>query len=169
MSSRVLALMTFLVRIGGGVFLLAGTIKIISSLDDFPYLALPDPIVSFLSNRQVLGIAGAVEIIVGISLLRELLSPSKAYMMCWMTGVIIWYRLSYAIVKPSEPCKCLGYAAAWLNISPYTADTISRYLLFYLIVASLASLTVVKCNYSLGNRVSTKAAKPYDRTLFKGN
>jgi hypothetical protein len=106
-----------------GVFLLlTGGLKLVSILQESRVLGAADPLLSWLTVRQVLFLAAFLELGVGATLLRHRAAR-------WTPGLILWlvllfgaYRLGRWTVGWEGPCGCLGHLferwpgfEAWAN------------------------------------------------------
>lgn len=108
--SRLAALM-------GSIYLCLGALKLVSAVGELPILSKPNPILSPLTYRQVILVAGLCEVATGC-LAWAFGSPmARLAATSWMTGILAAYRLVLLWTGVGLPCSCLGPAAAWLGWS----------------------------------------------------
>jgi hypothetical protein len=123
------------------IFLLAtAAVKLISvSVGEIHILAQRDPVVWFLPNRQVLLLVAALEILVAGALIFDRLSYFvKTALAAWLFTLFLSYRVGLWALGEQQACKCLGNAAAWLNINPKILDvSMGVFLGFFLVISYL--------------------------------
>lgn len=119
----------------GVILSITALVKFITVFGNPKYLSLSDPLLWFLTNRQVLISAGSVELGVAGVIFFGSNPTTKAFALSWLSALIVSYRAALYIIKPGVPCKCLGHVTEWLQISPATADAISKGLLTFILLS----------------------------------
>jgi Methylamine utilisation protein MauE len=138
MFEKLLKLNRILMRSAAGLLVVVGAVKIISAYSGVAYLSHFDPVLSFLTNRTLLLLAGGVEIGVAVIIFLRPQSWGAGYgllSLCFMFSI---YRFGRVALGVHPPCPCLGRASDWLHITPHAADNVALSLL---IVFSLSAIT----------------------------
>jgi len=133
---------TLLLRTAGTLLLVIGVVKVVSAFSGVRYLAEPDPVLWYLSNRFVLLGAGLTEL--GLSTVL-LLKPQQWYarqaLLALCTTFAV-YRVGLYSLPTRPPCPCLGRASDWLHLTPQQADLVALVLLVLLGCIGLISVAV---------------------------
>lgn len=126
----------------GLLLTLTGFVKLMSAQQAAGYLNLRDPLFEFLTNRQLLSGAAALELVVVILLLWLKNQQTRLALIAWIGSMFLLYRISIHLVKTPgfTPCPCLGNAAAWLHLNPNHLDWTIKAMLAYLLVGSYGLL-----------------------------
>jgi hypothetical protein len=108
------------------------------------YLLLPNPIMFFLPNRAVLGVAAVLEICVGVYGLQPKRPVSRrAGLLLWLAAATIFYKMALVVVQYQGPCGCLYGINMLIPLRPdvqrWVADVIS-------LSALLASVSALVCS-----------------------
>jgi hypothetical protein len=143
-ASRMVALDAVLGRIAGGLLLITALLKIMSACSGVAYLGAADPVVSFLSNRSVLVVAGTIEMYFAWLLL---LTPGNWYSrwgLLALCGTFSVYRVGLVALAARAPCPCPGRASDWLHLTPRQADQLA---LSVLLALSCAGAGLVALNW----------------------
>ena len=116
--------------------------KLISAQQTAGYLNLRDPLFEFMTNRQMLSSAAALELVIVMLLLWVKNQQKRLALVAWISSMFLLYRVSIHLVKTPGfiPCPCLGNAAAWMHIDPVHLDWITQSVLAYLLVGSYGFL-----------------------------
>lgn len=133
-----LIMKTRLFIVTAGVMLtITALAKLVSTYQTVAYLNLRDPLFDFLTNRQLLSGAAAVELLVVLLLVWGKNEQKCLALIAWISSMFLLYRVSVHLVKASGsiPCPCLGNAAAWLHL-----DWTIKAMLAYLLVGSFGLL-----------------------------
>jgi hypothetical protein len=131
-----------LLRFAAVLLMAAGTAKVISAFSGVRYLANPDPVLSFMSSKQLFLVAGSLELLQGSLIL---LAPSSWYSRMGLLAVcttFVGYRAGLSVLDVHRPCPCLGRASDWLHITPQRADLLALLLLGILLSIALTSLVL---------------------------
>jgi len=133
-------------KIGNGFFLSAGIIlgltalaKFVSAAGSAPILDKLDPIL-FLRFRYVFIFAGTLECGVAAVCFFGQSSQIKASVVSWLAGAFLLYRFGVYWVGYHSPCPCLGSLTEVLHIPPAIADLLTKIIIGYLFVGSVATL-----------------------------
>jgi len=126
----------------GVILTITAFAKLISASQSAGYLDLRDPLFEFLTNRQVLSGAAAVELVIVILLMWVKNDQKRLALVAWISSMFLLYRVSIHFVKTPGyvPCPCLGNAAAWIHVAPSHLDWAIKALLAYLLIGSYGLL-----------------------------
>jgi hypothetical protein len=119
------------------VLMLTALFKLNGAAYEVGVLTLANPIVLFLTNRQVLLVAAMVEAAVGVALIRSKSDWVRTYYLSWLVILFATYRAWMVYLGIGEPCRCLGSVGQWIGISTRAADRLSLALLGYLTLCAV--------------------------------
>jgi hypothetical protein len=142
---------------GSAVLILAftGVLKLFGATGDAQVLSHADPLFGFLSNRQVMLLGAAIEILVILLVLREADVFHKVAMIGTLGGVFLVYRIGLWGIGYEGSCSCLGQVTDVLGVSAAAADLISKIILGYLLIGSYSVLAWATLGrWSIGQRLS---------------
>jgi hypothetical protein len=128
----------------GWIFLLTAAIKFMSAMQEARVLGRPDPLLEFLSTRQLLALTALLEAGVAVVILwagRAVAASEKLLLVLWLAMMFLLYRLGLWWIGHQGGCNCMGNAAQWLGASAATLDSAAKVLLAYLLLGSFALLT----------------------------
>ncbi len=108
------------------------SIKLVTALGSERILAMPDPVLSVLSVRQVVLCAAVMEALAALLLVSELRLPNKFACMVLLVVIFGGYKFAYIVLAIPAPCPCLGSLGAWLHLDNRTASIVSHVLLGYI-------------------------------------
>ena len=121
------------------VLVTSGVAKIVSSLGSAEVLAKADPIFGVANSRVYfwvgiaeLGVAAAVAALRSINLRFALIAALSTDFLLYRVG--LWW------LGKSHPCPCFGNAASWTHLDARTVDSLTAYVLVWLIGSSYAIL-----------------------------
>jgi hypothetical protein len=119
------------------VLIITALLKLISIAGHASVLEQPDPLLPFLSNRQLLAIVAIMEIGVA-SFLAFSRSDSwrKTLAVAWLMTLFLVYRTGHWVLGVPGSCSCLGNAADWLGVPARTLDRITAGVLVLLLAGS---------------------------------
>lgn len=100
-------------------------------------LSLADPIFSFLTSRQLLLIAVVIELLALGIVYSASARKTKLEAVSWLAALFTVYRSGLWAMGVAEPCKCLGDALSWSEMSGDALKFLSLAFFFYLCVAPL--------------------------------
>src|SRR5437867_2553956 len=84
---------------GISIFLcLTSALKIVSSLGEAKLLAVADPVVAFLTTRQILFLAAAVELLVAGCLWFDRFDRYRPWLTIWLSSLFVTYRAGLAAI-----------------------------------------------------------------------
>jgi hypothetical protein len=120
--------------VSGAVFILVLTaiLKILSAFGHLPVLSQRDPVL-LLSNRTVMLIAGFMELLVAVVLLKVKIPFIRGLII----SILGWEFLAYHLVTAwygINTCPCLGNAWKWLGVSPKAMVVVSVFMAFLLAI-----------------------------------
>ncbi len=139
--------------IAGLILTVTALAKIISAQQAVGYLNLRDPLFEFMTNRQMLSGAAAIELVIVILLFWVKNQQKRLTLIAWLGSVFLLYRVSVHLVGSPGfvPCPCLGNAAALMHMDPVHLDWIIKSLLIYLLVGSYGLLIVNRLREKKGS------------------
>jgi protein O-mannosyl-transferase len=123
----------------GWIFLLTAAIKFMSAMQEVRVLGRPDPLLEFLTTRQLLALTALLEAGVAAVILwagRAVAASEKLLLVFWLSTIFLLYRLGLWWIGHQGGCNCMGNAAQWLGTSPEKLNSIATVLLAYLVVGS---------------------------------
>lgn len=129
----------WLILSAGTILCVTGFAKVWSALGSAQLLDLADPVLG-VRFRWLMLIVGMAELAVGFACFVGRTARVANTLLTWITSNFLLYRLGLWWLDWKIPCPCLGNITDALSISPAVADTISKALLGYLIVASYTLL-----------------------------
>lgn len=144
-----------LMRSGACILFIVGLLKIISAFSGVRYLTEVDPVLTFLSNRQLLLAAGIVELLLASAISLKPKSWYARYGLLSICATFIVYRVGRRVLGVRSPCPCLGRASDWLHLRPAQVDYIAYTLLIVLTIMAL--LSIVSNNKCLRKAEPVKA------------
>jgi hypothetical protein len=114
---------------------LTASAKLIGLSHDTSFQNLNDSVFYFLTNRQLLLIVSALEIIVaGSVLLPTILIETKIISVFWLATLFSVYRFGLFLAKEPQPCKCLGDLLSWSNLSDDSIRLFTNAALIFLLL-----------------------------------
>lgn len=133
-------------------------LKLVSIFSDARLLLEADPLLSFLTNRQVILLSATTELVIlGLICGGSFGIAVKLAASTWLGAIFVIYRLGIWWIGAPEPCKCLGTLTRWIQVEPSTSNLIAKWLLAYLLIGSVAFLTVERLA-SRGNHLKPRKA-----------
>jgi hypothetical protein len=99
-----------------------------------------DPFLDFLTTRQLLVVAGLIELGFAFYLENNLMDASRALAVLWLSVVFGMYRLGLWIVGFRGYCKCFGHWAVWLHLSRAQVAVAADVILCLMFLGSIAIL-----------------------------
>ncbi len=117
-------------------------LKVVGALGHAEALDLTDPLLSFLTNRQIMLLAAGVEVCVVTLLLLDRDYERRLLSTAFISGVFVAYRLLRLRAGVHETCPCLGVlSGSWIGASPWS-DTVLKVSLGYMLAGSYLLLLV---------------------------
>ena len=113
--------------------------KLISAAGSARAARLPDPVFG-VEVRQVLLLAGIVELCIVVVALNSTDRVHKGVALLWVAANILVYRVASGIVAPGKPCACAGSLTKWLPMSDEHVGWIAIGVLGLLFLAGLREL-----------------------------
>jgi hypothetical protein len=129
-----------------GVFLVVtGGLKLVSGLQESRVLGAADPVLPWLTMRQVLFLAAVLELGVATVLLRHRSARWAPELILWLVTLFGAYRLSLWAMGFQGHCSCLGHLLDWLPWLKPWSNRLMQSSLLGMAAGSLWLLFV--CNY----------------------
>lgn len=121
------------------ILLLTASLKLFGTSPDWRERLVPDPVVSFMKNRDVVAIAMLFEYVIGFYILFGRDQRLKLAAVLALTTAFVCYRLGLYLFGFSTNCRCIGsMAAAFVAETP--VRNILYGILFYMGVGSMVGL-----------------------------
>lgn len=140
-------------RFFGGVFLLLGPLKIFGTLADPDYLQFGNALFPFFSNRFIFGLAGALEVGLGMLLIASRQPLIMALSTIWFVIAAVAYKTALALIDYEAPCRCLFGLSQAIQLSKEAESWISTITLMACLSLSsvilLAYVTTTKTGRTL--------------------
>jgi hypothetical protein len=125
------------VRIALGILVITAILKLVSVASEARVLGASDPLLDFLTTRQVLLLAAVFELAVVAAIFVNRNMLTRCGLLLWISAVFVAYRVGLAAVGFEGYCPCLGALNYGLPMSPAGADRLALGLLFFLVGGSL--------------------------------
>ncbi|SRR6266536_4832447 len=122
------------------LFVFTGFAKVLSALGEARILAQHDPIFDFLTNRQLIFVAGAMELSVGALIFSWPKILPRLCLVAWVSTLFLAYRTGLLAIGYHGSCPCLGTVADFTHLSPKAIDLVLKAILGYLLAVSFALL-----------------------------
>lgn len=126
----------------GGIFLLTGLAKIISSFGIAPILDFPDPLLG-ISFRHDMLLVGAMELIISTICIFGDNIKLQVGLVAWVATSFVIYHWGLSFIGWLQPCSCFGNIMDGLHMAPAVVDLLVKCLLTYLLAASYLSLILI--------------------------
>ncbi|MCX8156765.1 MAG: hypothetical protein N3J91_10010 [Verrucomicrobiae bacterium] len=117
------------------ILCLTAVCKLISVTGEARVMALADPIIRFVSLRQLLLWTALLELGVAWYLFNGRNIRARNYLLLWLCGLFIAYRVGLWLMQ-YKGCSCLGTVTQWLPVSAGTVDLVMKLILAYLGIGS---------------------------------
>jgi len=101
-------------KIIGMILIVVGIVKLVSAAREVPINHVPDPLLPFLTFREMGIGAGVLELAIGVLLWIRRFASLHAKAVLWWGCVLSSYRLGLFLVGYHGACPCLGNAIDWL-------------------------------------------------------
>lgn len=122
------------------LLLITGCVKLVSAAGSAAVLGTSDPILPFLSVRQILCFAACLETLVIIVLISSAETSHKYLAVLGLALLFACYKLTRLVFNVGDPCPCLGQITWWLGLKPKYVNVLSDALLAYMLFPSLLIL-----------------------------
>jgi hypothetical protein len=124
------------------LLLITSAVKFVSAIQKAAALALSDPLIRFLSFKQISVVAGIVEITVALYIFKSSNVIRQLGMVAWLALLFIAYHMGLYLIQFHGVCSCLGNANSWLKLSDNSINNLTLGLLAYFSVGSILMLWV---------------------------
>jgi hypothetical protein len=124
------------------LLLLTGMAKLISAIQKVAALGLSDPLIRFLSFKQISIVAGIVEIAVALYIFKSSNVIRQLEMVAWLSLLFIAYHVGLYLIQFHGVCPCLGNANSWLKLSDNSINNLTLGLLAYFSIGSILMLGI---------------------------
>ena len=144
------------------IFFFSGALKLLSLFSGSGVLRNTNPVFIFLSNWEVLGISGTLELTVAtIAFLRRKSAPiASSGLIIWMASLILLYRIALeAFGFSPKDCNCLGSLGK--TLFPSGGSSAGAWALLFALVGSNFCAVV----YRLRHASRSEGQPDIDRVL----
>ena len=114
------------------VFAIAAVGKLLLAFQTDRWLGEVNPIIVFMSHRQVLIFAGLIELGAAGWILRSSDVGQRLVIVGSLVLVFWLYRVSLMHLPVKQPCSCMGRVPEWMGLSSVPGDTIVIVVLWLL-------------------------------------
>jgi len=126
------------------ILILSGVAKLLFSMQEDKFLTAVHPLFAPLTNRQIFGFVGFLELFLAFVIYFETRRLLKILVILWISTVFVCYRGVMHFIGYKGPCGCLGNLKELINISDYIAIIL---LAFMLIGGFISLYYTLKNNY----------------------
>jgi hypothetical protein len=91
--------------------------KVLDSTNENRYFQEPDPLLTFLSNRQLMLLAAMFEVGVATYLWLSRTLSSRGWALLYFCGAAAAYKIGSLFIYNLKPCTCLGIVGRTLHLS----------------------------------------------------
>lgn len=123
----------------GGIFLVTGLAKIVTSFGHARALSLQDPLLLYQFRHLLLAV-GVTETVIAVSCFFVNKPRLALGLIAWMSTNFAVYRTALWFIGWHRPCHCMGNLTDMLHLSPERADLAMKLILTYLVVGSYVML-----------------------------
>jgi len=122
------------------LLLLTGAAKIFSAVaGESGILDTVDPVFGIAFTKLML-LAGVLEIMISIVCLKIVSLRKKLFVLAWFSVLLFLYRIDLWSLHFDAHCPCLGNLTDALGIPANVVDSVTIYLLAYLIITNCGGL-----------------------------
>ena len=114
--------------------------KVLDSVSRADYFDQADSVFFFLTNRQMMIVAAALEIGVAVYILFAPSIKFRGLALLWLCALFILYKIGLDKTFATKPCSCLGILARWFKLSNHQLGIITWLLLAIMIAIAIIML-----------------------------
>jgi hypothetical protein len=122
------------------LLLITGATKLVSASQKVSVLVMSDPLIGFLSVRQMSIVAGIIEMAVAFYIFTPQNVIRQLESIAWLSILFITYHIGLNLIGFHGMCKCLGNANGWLGLSDNSINMAVKCMLGYFSIGSLLML-----------------------------
>lgn len=138
---KVLVLNRVATRIAAVLLVLTGLFKLIDAANPNRYFESRDAVLTFVTHRQMLWLAGGLEIALAIYIYFIPNVRTCGLALLWFCGLIVTYKCGLWLTYFTEPCSCLGILGHMFKITNRQTEFITWALL-----AAFTAIGIMACN-----------------------
>jgi hypothetical protein len=125
------------IRSVGWLLLLTAILKIVSAAQATPFLALPNGVLPFLSNRAAMLMAALLELSIALLIASRPGSTLALDAITWFATLIVIYRVGFILLDvPLQTCPCLGNVGSWVGLNERVVRGVSNLIFAFLVAGS---------------------------------
>lgn len=126
---------------GVGVLLILTIVgKLSLLLGEHGLLGVKDPLLPFLTMRQMLFVAVVAEVLVMAALCAGKTEMNTELAVAWLATVFLAYRTGLLVMGYKGPCACMGNLASGLGLTPGHLDGLAKIGLAYMLTVAYSAL-----------------------------
>ncbi len=114
--------------------------KVLDSTNENPFFQQPDPLLPFLTNRQLMLLAAMFEVGVATYLWLSHNLSSRGWALLYFCAAAAAYKIGSLFVYNVKPCACLGIIGRYLNLGTGELELYTWVLLALLGATGLLAL-----------------------------
>ena len=143
--------------------------KLVSVTQKVQALSVHDPLISFLTFKQIFIIAGIVEVALAIYIFKSTNTFRQLVLVVWLSVVFISYHVGLYLIAFHGLCSCMGNLNSWLKMSNSSIATLRNGLLAYLAIGSVSAWLgkLYMKEYRKGGVTTTTIAKQAEHVSAK--
>lgn len=100
--------------------------------------AARDPVVHFISAREMLIFAAVLELAVVAGIWRGRSDAQKAFWPLWLSLLFTGYRLELWYIGFTGYCSCFGSWSTWMHLSQNQVNFAAKSMIAFMLLGSLA-------------------------------
>lgn len=124
LATQVLLVLTALGKLAGAVEWVAGH-------------GARDPVVRFISAREMLIFAALLELVAVAGIWRGRSDSQKAFWPFWLALLFTGYRLELWRIGFTGYCSCLGSWSTWLHLSKDQVNIVAKSMIAFMLLGSM--------------------------------
>lgn len=130
----------YVTKVFAGILVATAIAKWLDASSAHRYWEEPDPLLPFLSVRELLLLAGAFEVAVGVYVWFAVSLVARARALLWFCAIVLTYKVCLFFTYDVTPCNCFGVIGKALRLNQSQLDTTTWLLLSTIVAYGLAVL-----------------------------
>ncbi len=127
------------------VLLCSASLKMISALKQNSFVISHDPLLSFLSKRELWLLVAVIECATLLVLAKARSMATKLIAIGWLSGTFATYRFSLWLIGYGGPCACFGELPDWIGVGQHFGNMVSLVILLTTLTGSCALFLIERC------------------------
>ena len=122
---------------------ITGALKFVDATGQSSYFKLSDSVLAFFTHRQMLFLAGGLEIGLASYIYFTIDLKKRGLALVWFSALIVVYKVGLRVTHFMGPCSCLGILGSVFKLSNRNVEFIT-----WLLLAAFAITGVLACYHS---------------------